>query len=503
MKTKSQITYYLLLIFGIIIFVNILSERFFFRIDLTSDNRYTLSAATKDILRSLPQPVTITAYFSKDASPELDRTRRRVKDLLVEYANISRGNLVFEMIDPGEDEEIIRQAQQEGIQPRLIPVKDKNLTVPKEAYLGMVIKMGRQTEVLPTVQGEELEYLISSTIKKMSVTEKPLIGFVQGHGEPRLQALGQVNQLLNVMYEAEPVTMNDTVNELMKYETVVIAAPKDSFPPSHLQQLDEFLASGKQMLIAINRVDAQLAQNPYGEEVSTGLETWLAGKGLTVEPNFIVDAQCGAVSVQQQGFPFPVQMSFPYLPVLSNFADHPVTKGLEAVIMNFASAMVFDGDTAIQFTPLVLTSENTGTEAAPKYFNIQRNWTESDFPLSELPVGATLEGPLNGSQHARMVVFTDGDFFVSGEGQQGGQLQPDNVNLFVNAVDWLSDDTGLISLRTKGAQMRPLDEVDPGRKTFLKYLNFLLPIIIVVVIGLIRLQIRQNLRVKRMEEGYV
>ncbi|NBC82895.1 MAG: hypothetical protein GVY19_05885 [Bacteroidetes bacterium] len=503
MKTKSQITYYLLLIFGIIILVNILSDRFFFRLDMTEDKRYTLSDATKEILINLPQPVTITAYFSEGASPELDRTRRKVKELLVEYSNISKGDLVFEMIDPGENQEIIQQAQEDGIQPRLIPVQDKNLTVPKEAYLGAVIKMGRQKEVLTGIQGSELEYLFSSTIKKMTVTDKPVIGFLQGHGEPRIQAMSQAQQLLSVMYETEAVNQVDSVNELMKYKTIAIVAPTDSFPPSHLNQLDEYLAAGNKLLIAINRVDARLRQNPYGEELTTGLEGWLAEKGITVEGNFVIDAQCGAVNVQQQGIPFPVQMSFPYLPRLSNFADHPITKGLEEVMMNFASSIVLSGDTTFSYTPLVKTSDKTGTEAAPKYFNIQREWMESDFPLSNIPVAAALEGNIAGSPNAQMVVFSDGDFAVNGEGQQGGQLPADNVNLFVNAVDWLSDDTGLIELRTKGAQMRPLDNVEQSRQTFLKYLNFFLPVIVVVIIGLIRLQMRQNLRVKRMEEGYV
>jgi len=73
----------------------------------------------------------------------------------------------------------------------------------------------------------------------------------------------------------------------------------------------------------------------------------------------------------------------------------------------------------------------------------------------------------------------------------------------VNAIDWLSDDTGLIELRTKGITQRPLDQVEDGKKALLKWLNFLLPIILIVVYGIIRMQYNRNLRIKRMEEGYV
>jgi len=102
-----------------------------------------------------------------------------------------------------------------------------------------------------------------------------------------------------------------------------------------------------------------------------------------------------------------------------------------------------------------------------------------------------------------MVVVADGDFGVNGEGRQGQQLQPDNVSLMVNSIDWLSDDTGLIELRTRGVTMRPLKQTEEGTKTLLKYLNFLLPIILIIIYGVLRMQHNRNLRVKRMEEGYV
>jgi ABC-type uncharacterized transport system involved in gliding motility auxiliary subunit len=73
----------------------------------------------------------------------------------------------------------------------------------------------------------------------------------------------------------------------------------------------------------------------------------------------------------------------------------------------------------------------------------------------------------------------------------------------VNAIDWLSDDTGLIDLRSKGVASRPLDQMEDGKKAMLKYFNFLLPIILIIVVGLVRWQYRRNLRMKRMNENYI
>ncbi len=102
-----------------------------------------------------------------------------------------------------------------------------------------------------------------------------------------------------------------------------------------------------------------------------------------------------------------------------------------------------------------------------------------------------------------MVLITDGDFAVNGEGQEAQQRPPDNVSLMVNSIDWLSDDTGLIDLRTKEVTSRPLKELEDGKRTFVKWLNFLLPIAFVLVVGVVRVEIRRRKRIKRMEEGYV
>ncbi len=98
------------------------------------------------------------------------------------------------------------------------------------------------------------------------------------------------------------------------------------------------------------------------------------------------------------------------------------------------------------------------------------------------------------------IVIADGDFPINAGGQQ--QVQPDNISLMVNSIDWLSDDTGLISLRTKGVSSRPIKQMEDSTRGVLKWLNFLLPIILVLIYGFIRYQYRRNQRVARMEVNY-
>ena len=128
------------------------------------------------------------------------------------------------------------------------------------------------------------------------------------------------------------------------------------------------------------------------------------------------------------------------------------------------------GDSTLRLYALALfSSDRSGTQSTPTYFNFQRQWTMGDFPLKSQVLGAVLEGPLAGACTGKMVVIADGDFAVNENGQQ---LNPDNVSLLVNGIDWLSDDTGLIELRTKGVSSRPIKQMEDHKRALIKWMNF-------------------------------
>ncbi len=504
-KGAKSMTTQVLLMIGIVIVVNIISGQLYFRLDLTADRIYTLSKATRNILRSLNEPVTVTAYFTEDVPPQLLQARSDFKDLLVEYSNAARGNLVYEFIDPNKDAASEQKAMKEGIMPNIVNVRDKDQMTQKKVFLGAALKMGNDKEIIPVIQtGTAMEYALSSAIKKLSVTEKPLVGYITGNGEPSANALQQVMKALEVLYTVQEIKLDNPGADLSKYKTIIIIAPADTIPPEQLDLLDQYLGRGGNLFIAYNRVKGDFT-TVQGTSVYTGLEDWLAKKGLFIDNDFLVDATCGSVGVQQQsGFMnYTTNISFPYLPVIQKFADHPITKGLEQVLLPFASTIQYTGDSSKTFTPIAFSSKKSGTITPPIYFDVNKKWTDRDFPLSGLTVAGVLSGRIAGNMISKIVIVGDGDFPVNGEGQRPQQLQPDNVNLMVNSVDWLSDETGLIDLRTKAITARPLQDIDEGRKMFLKWLNFLLPIALIILYGIFRNQRNRRLRVKRMEEGYV
>src|SRR5687767_12435081 len=168
---RSALQTRLLLLVALIILVGYLSTLFSLRLDFTGDKRYTLSEATLNILRDIKEPVTVTAYFSKDLPPFVEATKTDFTDLLEEYANRSDGNVLYHFVDPMEKPETEQQILQKGIQTVMIDVREKDQNTKKKAYLGAILTMGNQTDVLPIIQpGTAMEYALSSSIKKLTMT---------------------------------------------------------------------------------------------------------------------------------------------------------------------------------------------------------------------------------------------------------------------------------------------------------------------------------------------
>ncbi len=504
-RMKSNKYYFnILLIVSIIIVINLIVHQFLIRFDFTGDQRYTLSDATEDILKNLEDPITVKAYFSTNLPSDIARTRQEFKDLLIEYNQLSGGKLNYEFLDPSE-EKVEQEANQNGVAPIMINVREKDQMKQQKAYLGALIQAGGTSggqEVIPFIQpGGPMEYALSTNIKKLTVTNKPKIGFLQGFGQTPLQNLNQAIGTLSILYDVLPVNLTDTTQlSPLNYKTIVMLAPTDSILPWHLQKLDQYLAQGGNLCIGLNRVTGDL-QNAMGSSVETGVENWLASKGLLVENQFIVDEQCHNVtySVNYGGFPLMQQVPFPYVPIITNFEDHIITEGLEMVLLQFVSGVRYTGDTTLTYQPLAYSSEKSGQVPAPTYFDIQKQWTNADFSSSKIPIAGVLSGNIVGNTPSKIVLIGDGDFPAAPPNQQA---QPDNVNLLVNSIDWLSDDTGLIELRTREVTSRPLDELEDGTRAFIKYGNFLSPLLFVLIYGLIRWNQRRNIRIRRLQESY-
>ncbi len=497
----------LLLVLLALVLVNLLGHRYHVRKDLTGDERYTLSAATTEMLDSLPEAVTVTAYFTEDLPPDLAMVRQDLKDLLVEYAERSKGNVVFAFVDPNSADSLEKQANESGVRWVLVNTREKDKAEQLKVYMGAVVQMGEQTAIIPVLQpGSSLEWELSSAMKRVSIVDKPAIGLIQGHGEPAMGNMPQLEQALSVLYAVEPMAIYDSFPIHDRFSALIWIDPKDSIPAPQLKQLEAFMAKGRGLVLASSNLSTNVNTSNEIAQRRPELADWLARRGVVLEPRVVIDANCGQVQVlQQRGqFTMPVPVMFPYFPIISGYSSHPVSSGLDAVVLQFTSPMSFIGDSSrVKWTPLLFTSKRSNSLPAPQVIDIQKQWNDMDFLLGPQTVSGALEGQLTNGQPSRMVVVGNGGFVLNGNGQQPMQIEPDNVNLIVNAVDWTTDRTGLIELRNKGVGYRPLDEVSDEKRALIKWAMLLVPVLLVLGYGAFRLRWRKKQREQRMQADHV
>lgn len=501
---KQTIFIQLIIVVAIVLVVNMLSNQLYFRLDFTEDKRYTLSDATKNVLEDLDGVITVTAYFSEDLPPQLLSNRQDFEDMLIEYENRSGGNVVYEFVNPNGDQAVESEVQQKGISPIMINVRENDRVEQMRAYMGATLQMDDGTEIIPVIQpGTAMEYSLTTSIKKLSIKDKPKVALIQGHGETSLSSLPQLNQQLSVLYETEEYTISDAEEIPSFYRALVWVAPKDTIPASHLQKLSQFISSGGKLFVAYSNVQGDLQQGSLTTSPNIGLVDWLTQQGVKIGSDFVVDAQCAKVTVtQQQGyFRINSQVDFPYFPQVNSFEDHPLTKGLDQIMLPFTSTVVaINTDSTVRSTTLVYTSSNSGTVRAPSYVDVQRKWNQNDFGMGVQPLAVALEGLGNGL--GKLVVIGNGEFFQNGEGQQMRQVSADHVNFASNAIDWLADDTGLIDLRTKGIESRPLEAIEDSTKNLLKYGNVFAPILLLLIYAFVRKLRMQRRRQKWMQGNF-
>ncbi len=507
MRTRSQFIRNTLLLIAALVLVNMIGQRLKFRLDLTADKRFSLSPATLNLLAGLPETVTVTAYFTEKMPPDLAVARQDFKDLLVEYGTRSNGNLVFEFIDPNSADSLKMKAQQEGIQPLLATTREKDRAENLEVYMGCVVRMGEQKTVVSAIQqGSALEWAVSSAIKEVSILEKPVVGIVQGHGEATLQELNQLVQSLSAMYTVQPTAIYDSVPIHDRFQALVFAGPTEQISPMQLDRLHDFLARGKGAVFAYEAVRSDLGTTPVAEMRNTGLEPWLEKHGMRIDQRIVVDQRCNQVQVMQQmgNYSMPVPIAFHYFPVLTGFAEHQVSQGLDVVVFQFCAPISpAVRDSTLRYTPFLFTSERSGTVPSPQIIEPRKQWSEADFPLGPQTVGAEVAGAFGSGPEGRLILFTNGGFCESGTSERPAQVNPGNLNLMVNAVDRATGQNDLLGLRGKEINYRPIDELGDGARSTLKWINLLLPVLVALLYGLGRRAWRRAQRKKRMAPEHV
>lgn len=520
----QQITLRLLMVLAIIVFVNIIALRFFKRIDLTHDKIYTLSDVSKNLVKSLDDKFIVKAYFTSDLPAPYNSNRRYLQDQLDEYRAYSGGNFQYEFIDPSKKDELKQEAQKYGIPPVQVQVLKEDKLQIQEAYMGLVMLYGDKQERMPVVRPESnLEYEMSSTIKKMTSKELKKVGFLTGQGETSLQPMSHFQEILAKQYQVTTVDLTGGKPVPSDVAVLMVIAPDKPFKSWEKFLIDQYLMKGGRIGFLINKVGASL-QNQMARPLTLDLDDMLESYGVRVNTDMIRDVSCAYVSVQQQAGYMVIQNQVPfyYLPRASEFEKtSPVVKDLSSVVFYFASSI----DTSLArpkgLTSQVLIRSSKRSGRQENYFVINPTMqvTQEMFNESGIPMVVTVEGAfpsvygnkpigidstlrssvdttnrLNTGKLSKIAVVGDGDFVQ--DQLSGGNK--DNFLLANNLVDYLADDIGLASIRARDSGSKPLDEVSEGMRAWVKGINLAVPPMLVLLVGFVRWRWRSATR-RRLE----
>ncbi len=520
MNTKNtQIIFRVLLVLGILILVNFISVRIFGRLDLTKAKVYTLSDASKNLVRNLDDRVTVKAYFTEDLPAPYNNNRREVLDILNEYKAYSKGNLHYEFINP-EGEKNEREVQQAGIPPVEIQVVKEDKFEVKRAFLGLVMMYEDKKEVLPVIQNlGSLEYDISAAIKRLTTRTKKRIGYTSGHQEQALTSMQRANQNINAQYEVVPVDLSSSTATIPQdLAALLIIAPQAKFSDTAKYQIDQYIMHGGKVAFLLNKMNVDLnAQYKVARPIELGLEDMLENYGIRINSDLVRDAQCANITVMQdQGsFQMRSQIPFPYLLNAVNVdRSNPIVKDLQGLIFYFVSSL--DTNLAVnkglKAEVLVRSSKRSGRQSGFIMIDPFHRYTQEELAESNIPVAAVVSGSFTSffsasgregkalapqatkSPDTRIVVVGDGDFMKDDFANNRG-----NMTFFINIVDFLADDAGLITIRSKNVAQPPLEQVSDGTKKLLKYGDLIVPPLLVIGYGLLRW--RRRIALKRSLES--
>lgn len=514
---------------GVLVFVNLFAVRMPLRLDLTRDQSFTLAAATKETMKSLTAPVTVTAYFTRDLPPPFSDNARTIKDLLEEYRAIAGDNLSFSFVDPqaeetDEDKEIKKDVKRDifgravrektsvekelealNIQPVEVRVLEQDQAQTKRAYMGIAVRFGEETESLPVVQDvTSLEYDLTTMIRRLTRTKQPVVAVIQGHGElsPDEQ-LGRIKVAMEQNYEVRAFTIPTGAEAKIPddVDAILVVGPQSAYSDDELKAIDAFMMQGKAAGFFLDRTKVDLRSFAPGA-VTHNLDTLVGSWGVELGSQIVGDVESASLNVQEKRGLFVVQrpIQYPFIPMLKALeGDTPLTRGIVGVTLPFVAPLYPKKIDGVEVTVLGRSSSKSWLEdATAEGLSPQRDWGTADVTVTgPYNLIATAKGTLPSHLDPQNKSSGEARLFVVGTSTMLDEqvLGPQNAALLLNLVDWLVLDPGLLAMRNRGSGEAPFSpELSDGTRAAVKFGCTAGVPFALILLGLVRWRMREARR---------
>ncbi len=400
---------------------------------------------------------------------------------------------------------------------------------------------------------QNLEFALADAIRKIILDKRPKIAFVHGHGELDSKNTADATSALSEYYVVERVRLDGKLNSLAerekvdstetrlmnKYVAIIIAKPDSAFSDKDKFIIDQYIMRGGKVLWLIDPVFAsmdslQIAAETVGIAMNLNLTDLFFQYGFRINTDLVMDLNANNIPVKvgQMGN----QPQFEYypwffFPVITPLSDNPIVRNLNAIKTEFISSIDFvDSPANVRKTVLLASSEFSRTVNAPVIISLNALGKKPDERLYNrrfIPVAALLEGSfvsmfkdrippeimmnkdIGFTDHVaenKMIVIADGDIISNQMQFSQGRYYPlpmgydkytgqqfGNKDLILNAMNYLVDDSGLISIRSRELSLRLLDRTKVDNERFFwQLINTLLPVVLVIALGISQTILRKR-----------
>ncbi len=517
---------------AILVMVNIIGIRYFVRSDFTSGKIYSLSDGSKEIVRNLEDPVLVKAYFSPNLPGKYTEIERYLRDLLEDYRAFSTGKLEYEFINPGNEEKLREEAQSFQIPPRQFQVIENDKMEVVVGYTGVAFIYGDKTETIPVLEDiENLEYEITSIIKRLSMDSKPRIGIATLGGTPNMNpnAMNQMtpggnNNIASLEanlaknYDIVTVKLDEKIDASL--DALVVMAPREPFTDWMLFNIDQYMMNGGKLGMFMNWYNADLQAGQQAFPYNLNVNKLINNYGLGLGQDLIMDTQCAMASIQRrQGFiTFSTPVEVPYLPTVTNFSEENIiTRDLQRLQLYYPSSVdtSLASDKGYQAHVLAWSSDEARRESGPGILLNLMDSGELEYNESSIPFAGVVTGtfnslyagsgppeppaPAEGEESAAFegevmpASVAENRFVLVGDGNIGlDNYLGENEFLFIqNVIDWLIQSEDLIGIRSKQIPMTPLKEIPVLIRQIVKWVNLLGPTVLIIALGILLWQYRR------------
>lgn len=492
-----------ILILVALVLMNVLVHQLVCRWDVTDDKRYTISQPTKELLRSLDSPLTVTVLLEGELNAGFTRLQKAASELLSEFSiytteRIDSRPLGASLVQ-GLDPIVIHERTHKGkmAQTTIYPYAIVEYKGKKRLVNLLQNQRGLSGEENLNNSIENLEYSMVEAIRGLAQTKVEKVVFLEGHGELEEHDVYDLTQLLAQYYQVDRGCLGNEAGVLDGYAAVIIADPQLPFSEEDKYILDQYIMQGGRVLWVVNGVKFSsdfLASQGATPIVALDLDIndMLFRYGVRIRHGLVQDLQCLPVPVDVSTNPQQPNwqpMPWTYAPLLLTSQQSPITRNIAQLTATMASAVeLVGGEDGIRKEVLLATSSASKLTAVPAQVNLSMGVDdEQSYQYAYIPVAVSLEGEFSSlyahlgapesivasaptrkaSVPTRQIVVAAGSA-IRNEWQQNQPLplgydrytktQFGNRDFMLNAVLYLTDNEGWLQLRQKEITLRLLND---------------------------------------------